>query len=443
MKKTLLFLTMLFVAVAGFADGEELGIYNRTDLGSFWRYDFRYLTTDTDGVSPITLSAAIFMHKDLYSKKMDGKGCILLNHYTITNDADRPTNVTMLSQLEGALTMSKYFIIESDGIGFGLTKDRQQPYLQGRILGKADIDAFLAGRKLISEEGFSYGDAVINMGYSQGGFLGAWVDRLVSEGYRSDELPKIDYTFIGGGSYDIYSTYLEIIKDYVTRYPVALPLVLWDILADKSIDITPEDVLTEEFLNHLQEWFSSKDNSTDSINAKAFRLFDSDEESGINVEKLFNMNLWDPNNAMVQEKIMPWMKSHSLTYEDWYPSKTDTITLVHSTGDEVVPFVNVQSLEKQYKRMGYTSYNVDSAYKTKHTPTGSSYVVRAIGALAKFKPKSSTSGISEVRRSAAVPENRNVYTLDGRLVLSAADYAAKFSTLPKGVYIINGRKVVK
>ncbi len=442
MKKTLLFVTMLLAAVMVFADGEQLGIYNRADLGNFWRYDFRYQTTDTDSVSPITLSAAIFMHKDLQSKKMNGKGCILLNHYTITNDADRPTNVTQLTQLEGALSMSKYFIIESDGIGFGLTKDRQQPYLQGRILGKADIDAFIAGRKLISEEGFAYDNAVVNMGYSQGGFIGAWIDRLVSEGYRNDELPKIDYTLIGGGSYDIYASYLDMTKETVTYYPVALPLVLYDLLADKSLSITTEDVFTQEFAEQLQEWFSAKDKSTDSINAMAFRLFNTTENDGISVDKLFNMELWDSNTAIVHDKIMPWMKSHSLTYDDWIPSKTDTITIFHSRSDEVVPFVNARSLEQQYKRMGYTSYDVDSTYLQKHALTGTLYLVKAITALSTFKPKTTTS-IADVYRSTHAPVNRNVYSLDGRLVLSADDYAAKFANLPKGIYIINGRKVVK
>lgn len=443
MKKLLLVFTMLLMAATSFADTDELGIYNRVDLGSFWRYDFRYQTTDVDGVSPITLSAAIFMHKDLHNKKRDGKGCILLNHFTITDDADRPTNVTQLSKLEGALSMSKYFIIESDGIGFGLTKDRQQPYLQGRILGRAYIDAFLAGRKLITEEGFNYEDVVLNMGYSQGGFMGAWVDRLVSEGYRSDELPKIDYTFIGGGAYDIYATYLDIIRENASRYPVALPLVLYDIMFDDDSGVTPQDVLTQEFLDHLQEWFSAKDCNTDTINARAFRLFGCTEETGISVDKLFTTALWDPNTPLVKDRIAPWMRSHSLTYEDWKPTKTDTVTLVHSTTDEVVPFVNARSLDQHYKRMGYTTYDVDSSYTKKHTPTGTSYVMKAISTLDKFKPKSSTSGIVSVRRNMPKREDHNVYSLDGRLLVKEGDCNAKFASLPKGVYIVNGRKVVK
>ena len=38
-----------------------MGIVNCTDCGGFWRYDFNYETVDADGVSPIMLSAAIFL----------------------------------------------------------------------------------------------------------------------------------------------------------------------------------------------------------------------------------------------------------------------------------------------------------------------------------------------------------------------------------------------
>ena len=91
--------------------------------------------------------------------------------------------------------------------------ERNQKYLQGRATARIDIDAFLAGRKLLEEEGFDYDDVVLNLGYSQGGHSGMWVNRLVAEGYRSDELPKIDYCIIGGGSYDMYSHYKKLTEE--------------------------------------------------------------------------------------------------------------------------------------------------------------------------------------------------------------------------------------
>lgn len=443
MKKILLLFCLLMTVTSGFAQySEELGIYNKVLLNNtYWRYDFRYASTDLEG-KPVVLSAAIFMNKSLASKKQDGKGCILLNHFTITDDADRPTNVTKLTKLEGALQSTKYFIIESDGIGFGNTVDRPQPYLQGRTLGKVDIDAFIAGRKLLDEEGFQYDDVVLNMGYSQGGYVGTWVDRLVAEGYRHDELPKIHYSFLGAGSYDIWATYKDIIKETVTHYPVALPLVLWDIVNDSTTGVKYEDVLTQSYLDKISEWFDKKCYNTDSINSMAYQLYNSNEEDGISTSLLFTEQLWDPNSDIVQNHIKPWMIDHSTPYGDWAPINTDTITFVHSRTDEVVAPVNAYSISEFYKKQGYTRFDVDSTFTGKHTPVGTNYVMKAIQVLAKWKP-STTTGIMIKEKNTPVCEDKNVYSIDGRLVLGSDEYNKKYATLPKGIYIVNGRKVVK
>ena len=159
MIKRNLFAALAFMAAStSVAQTPELGIVKKTDCGFFWRYDFNYSTTDVDGVTPITLSAAIFMSSSIHENKSAARGCALINHYTITSNADRPTNVSRFDTLEGLISSSNYFLIESDGFGFGIDSLRNQKYLQGRATARVNIDAFLAGRKLIEEEGFSHRD---------------------------------------------------------------------------------------------------------------------------------------------------------------------------------------------------------------------------------------------------------------------------------------------
>ena len=105
----------------------QLGIVNRTQCSGFWRYDFNYTTTDIDEETPIVLSAAIFLSTEIHNKTKEAKGLALMNHYTITSNDERPTNVSGPFTLEGFIQGSDYIIIESDGIGFGLTVDRKQP----------------------------------------------------------------------------------------------------------------------------------------------------------------------------------------------------------------------------------------------------------------------------------------------------------------------------
>ena len=104
----------------------EKGIINRTQCGGFWRYDFNYQTVDADGETPIVLSAAIFLSSAVHDKTVKAKGCGLLNHYTITDNTQRPTNVTSGFTLEGVFANSNYIIIESDGFGFGLDVENSQ-----------------------------------------------------------------------------------------------------------------------------------------------------------------------------------------------------------------------------------------------------------------------------------------------------------------------------
>ena len=129
-----------------------IGIVNRTDCGGFWRYDFNYETVDVDEVSPIVLSAAIFLSANVHDRKVKAKGCGLINHFTITADDQCPTHVSSVLTLEGALASTNYILIESDGFGFGINVERNQKYLQGRVTARVNIDAFLAGRKLLEKE---------------------------------------------------------------------------------------------------------------------------------------------------------------------------------------------------------------------------------------------------------------------------------------------------
>ena len=169
LRRTFVILTILLVstlAVAETTDEPVIGIVGRTECSGFWRYDFNYETVDADGKTPIVLSAAIFMTKSVHDKEIKAKGCGLINHYTITDDKQRATNVTDFFTLEGVFANSNYIMIESDGFGFGIDVKRNQKYLQGRATARVNIDAFLAGRKLMEAEGYEFENVVLNLGYS-------------------------------------------------------------------------------------------------------------------------------------------------------------------------------------------------------------------------------------------------------------------------------------
>ena len=441
LRRTFVILSVLLVstlAVAETTDEPVIGIVGRTDCGGFWRYDFNYETVDADGKTPIVLSAAIFMTKSVHDKEIKAKGCGLINHYTITDDKQRATNVTDFFTLEGVFANSNYIMIESDGFGFGIDVKRNQKYLQGRATARVNIDAFLAGRKLMEAEGYEFENVVLNLGYSQGGNSGMWVNRLVAEGYRSDELPKIDYCIIGGGPYDMYSHYRKLAEDNVSQYPVALPLILSGMIDAGGYKVKNEDVFTDDFVQYLPELFDSKEHDTDYINDFIYKTYGSSSDKSLPLDKIVKPEFFDEESEPMKD-IVYHLKENSLVYDSWKPEKTDKISFYHSPYDEVVPFLNQESMEKHLLDNGYTSFDIDSSSTDGHTDSGTLYAMFAALHISEFVP----TGMEDVFREIPREATHDIYSIDGRLIRKQTTLSEAFRSLPKGVYVINGRKIVK
>lgn len=409
-------------------------IVARTKITNYsWRYDFHYTTVDVDLKTPIVLSAAIFMSDKIHDKTVTAKGCCLLNHYTISCEADAPTSLTSSSSIEGLACQTPYFVIESDGIGFGLTKDRRQAYLLGRVTARNNIDAFLAGRKLLKAESYDFGSAIINLGYSQGGNAGMWVNRLVQEGYRSDELPAIDYSILGGGPYDIYAQYANMLETGKLNYPVALPLILYGIIAEGS-GITVQDVFNDKLTEKLPEWFDTKNYNTSAINDSITAHF-GDSAGNVYISSITKPEVSDTTSALMQ-KILPKLKENSLVYADWSPTKIGKMLLIHSKSDEVVYCLNTQNMKSFLDRQGYANVTVDYLGYGTHTTTGTYYAVKVMTELSNY-----TGGVTATTFDAQ-SEPQSIYRLDGTKVQFSGTLEEVTRNLAPGFYIIDHKKVI-
>ncbi len=445
MNRRLFVLLTIILCAVSFVDAAE--IVNRTHITSInaWRFDFNYTSVDVDGTTPIELSAAIFMSDTLYNRKKTTRGCILLNHYSITTDADRPTNASKAASLEGILQNSHCFIIESDGIGFGLTKDRHQCYLMGRVNARNDIDAFIEGRKLLEKEGYDTGTAVFNMGYSQGGYTAVWVDRMVAEGYRHDELPRIHMSVAGGGPYDIYACYKDIKDNDNAHYPAAMHMILCDMVAYGNNSLKYEEIFQPDFVPYISGMYDPKVLSFIQVNDSIFRMYSNDSiqyssKTGMPVSKTLLPCFFDENSD-VMKKMRNWIDSQSLVYEKWSPIYTDSLVLIHTTKDDIVPFSACTSMVKHLQDNGYAHLNKVEYNNGTHVSTGATYAIQALTMLSKFD-YSTTTGITTVGTyHASTPTTSGIYTLDGQRV-SLAEGAA-LDALKPGIYIMNGRKFIK
>lgn len=415
-----------------------IGIVNRTDCGGFWRYDFNYETVDVDEVSPIVLSAAIFLSANVHDRKVKAKGCGLINHFTITADDQCPTHVSSVLTLEGALASTNYILIESDGFGFGIDVERNQKYLQGRATARVNIDAFLAGRKLLEKEGYTWGDVTVNIGYSQGGHSGMWVNRLVAEEYRSDELPKIDYCIIGGGPYDLYAHYQQLVLDNQSPNPAALALILSSMIDAGGYKVKNEDIFSDDLVACFPELFDSKRHSEGYINTFIYERYGHADDRELPLDQWVKPSFFDEKSAVMKE-IVYYLKQNSLVYDSWKPEKTGRITFVHARNDEVVPFINLEHMATHLLANGYEAFDVDDSSEGGHKDTGIYFVLKAISLLSSFVP----TGAEELFRESPAEQRHDIYSLDGRLFFRQTTLNEAYKSLPKGIYVIKGQKIVR
>ena len=96
------------------------------------------------------------------------------------------------------------------------------------------------------------------------------------------------------------------------------------------------------------------------------------------------------------------------------------------------------NMETHLLTNGYESYNIHYS-NGEHTPTGTAFVILAASAIAEYVPAGMESVFSDMPKKST----HDIYSLDGRLLRRNAKISDTFTTLPKGIYIINGCKVVK
>lgn len=443
----------LFLWLAGLATGASAqtdpaeGIVSVTNLGGsreVRRINFNYTSVDSDNETPLLLSGAVYISGELYDRRKNATGWLMLNHFTITDNAACPTENTSLLTLEGQLAQQTDFIVVApDNLGFGLTRSRPQAYLNGEVTAKQSIDALLTARRLLEEEGYDAGDRVVNMGYSQGGHSAMWVSRLVEEGYRGEELSHIDYAIVGGGPYDITGIYRRLIEENHTQYPVALPLILYGCLDREETNFGVEDVFAPELVGKLPLWFDSKELTTTEINDSIYQALGSDGRVGIETSRIVTVDVMTPESELMK-RLIPYFDRNSLVYDSWTPTKTDSIFFVHSRADEVVPFLCMENMGDFLTRQGYEDFSVDDSSPLGHTSTGTLFLLRAVARLQTFEK--TVTGIRNAEMAdgtaGAVSAGVDVYSVSGSLVRRNVERNRALDGLSPGIYVVGGVKRV-
>ncbi len=325
---------------------------------------FNYPSTDQNG-NTITLSAVIYMHKDLQTSKGKADFLLLYNRGTLLKSATCPSEFGNQNDANSLIGLKpKAIAICADYMGFGTSSTKDQAYCCGVLNARASLDALRNAKKLLADKGYTWEDKLYNMGYSQGGQTTIAVQKLVDTTKPYCDEITITKTFAGGGTYDMKVTADESIKmttPYAPEYTL-LCIYTYNALFDTGIK---NDSIIFRDLDAL----------------KASKIF---SRPGSDMEFTSKpLTTWLKDSALPKEtssvgkdgelykKVIDVYALDQACY--WTPKATTHISLFHASNDEIVPSKNSDALYDYLKKVGYNIVKVDNP-SSSTTLEGDTYI---------------------------------------------------------------------
>lgn len=303
-------------------------------------YNFVYPSTDPFG-NPVMLSGTITMGEEM-SPDVMGRGLVLYNHYTVNKATECPWEGDLLMQnmlLKWMLPSSRLIVISADYYGFGVTADKNQAYCLGSNNARASVDALIAARQLLKQEGFQWDEnELLNVGYSQGGQTAMAVVKLLTEEHPDIRITR---TLAGGGPYDMVATYQNFVSTRQDDMPSTIIGVLLAFNEFYQLDNPRSSMFVEPTLSHIDEWVLSKQYGSLEIDA----LVDTTDLNAIITPPLFDLN------SDISRGLTEALDKENLC-KGWTPRKDENILLIHHKNDGIVPVVNAEHLYAFLKEQG-------------------------------------------------------------------------------------------
>ena len=272
-------------------------------------------------------------------KQRDLNGIVIANHYTITSNAEAPSN--MLS-MESVFAMKGYAVIMPDYVGYGLSRDEVHPYLHWRSAAQTAVDMLNNMPALLLHYGYSYPMDVIITGYSQGGAVALGVARMIEEMNTDWTIRKL---YAGAGPYDPAGTYLYSLECDTMGIPAAIPLIVMGLSDAYDLGFELDDFFLEPLLSHYEEWVLSKKYTVKQIN---------DMIGSVVMSELMTPEALDTNTPLADMLYEVLLWNSNIGYNLQAPAY-----FLHSIDDEVVPLINTQNLMAEMPDDERVSYDID------------------------------------------------------------------------------------
>lgn len=309
-----------------------LKMYRHTNK-HYVTFPVAYWSTDPQGDS-LLVSGRVYLPKRRYLN-----GIMIACHYTMTSDAEVPSNAL---SMESLFTMKGYAVIMPDYVGYGVSRDEVHPYLHWRSAAQTAVDLLNCMPELLDYYGYSYPVDVVVAGYSQGGAVALGVTRMLEE---LDSTWMVRKLYAGAGPYDPAGTYLYSMERNEMGIPAAIPLIVMGLNDAYDLGFELKDFFLEPLLSNYDEWVRSKEFTVEEIN----HLMGSTIMTELMAEEALDL---DSPQADVLYEVLLW--NSNVGYDLRAPAY-----FLHSLDDEVVPILNTINLQEQMPDENGKTYDYD------------------------------------------------------------------------------------
>ena len=325
----------------------------------FRTVDYTYESIDEQG-KPVTLSArAVWGVFILLGKEIRPDYIVLAPHLTIADDLSCPTNG---ANIENLFMKGDKLLILPDYLGFGVSKDRVQPYINHELCARNSIDALKAGYKVfrdLTKAPLEDDWKLYVAGPSQGGANALAIHRWLDEHDDFATRWRFAYSYCGSGPYSPPITFEKYYEQQILVYPVVMPLVIKAMLAaypDILGKWKEEDFYSESYLAHkdaIDLMVNSKDYTAGEINNYIFGIYPHKGEKDINGGKEIWMSDMLSDKALDRESEMnkaffKCLEKNDLT-KGWTPKRP--IHLYHGRHDKIVNYANAEAVMAAFPDM--------------------------------------------------------------------------------------------
>lgn len=395
--------------------------------------------------------------------------------------------------------VKRSIVIMPDYEGYGVTSAMTHPYLVQTVTAQQVVDALTYGLQLYAKLNGADNTLPLkddwrcfSLGYSQGGAVALAAQRHIEQKGLSDQL-HFRGTFCGDGPYDLIATLRYYLDDNGTSYdvttdhrkdqvtmPFVLPMIMNGMIVSNPTMSQHKlgDYFAQEYLDTgIMDWLNSKAQTSDDISNAWISQIDNgkatvggkDYPAPSNMKEMFFKHeipgiIWSTQVAWARlDKIFTpgfynYLKNTANfssapaatgdAYEDmryaltsnnvctgWEPQHR--IQFAHSKGDMVVPYGNYLAFRDAHPDGEGTMYRVDNTFSSSDHLSAGTVFVMGLGTnffdAFQWIDNATPVGIKTVTEVRS-PMSDAWYTIDGR----------RLSGKPtqKGLYIVNGRKVV-